>query len=464
VRPRCRCHVAAAAAAPPRRRIRLAHRGACPTRLRTRAGLIHRDLTPSNVFLTHDSIFKIGDFGLSREFGAPASLGDLATHPPALLPSGQSSFSELLASADGTADGVADGAADGGDEWRSVSLPRFVSGSRHDRHDRSVTRGVGTTLYMSPEQRASRPYDFKVDVYALGVIFLELCCPFGTAMERITELTALQRRCVPRALAAAAPQLAEFVLWCTATDPRERPTAEEVLTSPVLSPVGAVLRVSAYRRTMHQVLPRIHETIERVRRVRSFTAADGGGGGGGERGEGGGGEELIVLDYVLDDASGSGGGEAPPAGERAELESLQASLAGMEGVVSVRAGSPPTAPLAGEASPGGLTPLQSPAGGPSSSAEWGAPFRLPPPSDGAAADGATAAPSAAAASKRLGGRGGGSVLQAASAAGGGKESESTASGCARPSPPPPPVPFLAAAPVGSNPHARLRRSSSFGGP
>ena len=78
--------------------------------------------------------------------------------------------------------------------------------------------------------------------------------------------------------------------------------SSQVLTSPVLSPVGAVLRVSAYRRTMHQVLPRIHETIERVRRVRSFTAADGGGGGGGERGEGGGGEELIVLDYVLDDA------------------------------------------------------------------------------------------------------------------------------------------------------------------
>jgi len=31
-------------------------------------------------------------------------------------------------------------------------------------------------------------------------------------MERITELTALQRRCVPRALAAAVPRLAASLL------------------------------------------------------------------------------------------------------------------------------------------------------------------------------------------------------------------------------------------------------------
>ena len=59
---------------------------------------------------------------------------------------------------------AADGATDGGDEWRSVSLPRFVSGSRHDRHDRSVTRGVGTTLYMSPEHISGAPFDTNADI------------------------------------------------------------------------------------------------------------------------------------------------------------------------------------------------------------------------------------------------------------------------------------------------------------
>ena len=38
------------------------------------ASLIHRDLTPNNVFITHDKTFKIGDFGLSREMTDADSL------------------------------------------------------------------------------------------------------------------------------------------------------------------------------------------------------------------------------------------------------------------------------------------------------------------------------------------------------------------------------------------------------
>ena len=34
--------------------------------------------------------------------------------------------------------------------------------AEHRASMRSATRGVGTTLYMSPEQRACRPYDHKV--------------------------------------------------------------------------------------------------------------------------------------------------------------------------------------------------------------------------------------------------------------------------------------------------------------
>jgi serine/threonine protein kinase len=184
------------------------------------SGLIHRDLTPANVFITHDHNFKIGDFGLSREMGTLAE-------PP---------------SSTSLADGVP-----------PSPVPTPLRSSPDGAKNRSVTKGVGTTLYMSPEQRASLPYDFKVDVYAAGVIFLEMCHPFGTQMERIAELTALKQHKVPSALEAEHPQLAHFILWCTAPDAAQRPTVEEVLASPLLSSHGTVLRISAHRASMHQV-------------------------------------------------------------------------------------------------------------------------------------------------------------------------------------------------------------------
>ncbi|KAJ8965482.1 hypothetical protein NQ317_017183 [Molorchus minor] len=55
-----------------------------------------------------------------------------------------------------------------------------------------------TQLYMSPEQFKSRIYDYKVDIYSLGLIFFELLVPFTTDMERFKILTDIKENKYPK--------------------------------------------------------------------------------------------------------------------------------------------------------------------------------------------------------------------------------------------------------------------------
>ena len=43
---------------------------------------------------------------------------------------------------------------------------------------------VGTSYYISPEQNKKENYGREVDIYALGITFFEMNCPFITAMEK----------------------------------------------------------------------------------------------------------------------------------------------------------------------------------------------------------------------------------------------------------------------------------------
>lgn len=109
-------------------------------------GLIHRDLKPGNIFFSLDGQVKIGDFGLVTDM-----LDERKVQTPC------------------------------GDE---TGLPSPTC-AQH-------TEQVGTHLYMSPEQLCGGPYNYKVDIYSLGLIFFELLVVFGTEMERIKTLRDLR--------------------------------------------------------------------------------------------------------------------------------------------------------------------------------------------------------------------------------------------------------------------------------
>jgi len=111
-------------------------------------GLIHRDLKPSNIYFSTDGVIKIGDFGL---------VTGSSTDPVSLSSQGDANTTTTTATRSST--------------------------------DNQLTDQVGTQLYMSPEQLAQKPYNHKVDIFSLGLIFLELLVPFSTQMERLRTLS-----------------------------------------------------------------------------------------------------------------------------------------------------------------------------------------------------------------------------------------------------------------------------------
>ncbi|XP_055612994.1 eukaryotic translation initiation factor 2-alpha kinase-like [Uranotaenia lowii] len=154
-------------------------------------GLIHRDLKPSNIFFSLDGRVKIGDFGLVTDSS------DLAYDSENNLPPG-------------------------------VILGGQVAAK--ERH----TRQVGTHLYMSPEQQKGLLYDYKVDIYSLGLILFELLVSFGTEMERICTLKDVRRNKFPDDFEEKYPNEYKLLQLMLAEKPCNRPTTFGIKARPPL--------------------------------------------------------------------------------------------------------------------------------------------------------------------------------------------------------------------------------------
>lgn len=158
-------------------------------------GLIHRDLKPSNIFFSQDGQIKIGDFGLVTDMSEIPNL--------------------VTACGDGT------------------GLPQCP------RH----TQQVGTHLYMSPEQLKGQHYDYKVDIYSLGLIFFELLVYFSTEMERIVTLRDLRDGKFPPKFSAKFPQEFELLKLMLSSVPAHRPPTDQLKyqLNEMIWPKGGIL-------------------------------------------------------------------------------------------------------------------------------------------------------------------------------------------------------------------------------
>ncbi|ETM99949.1 TKL/DRK protein kinase [Phytophthora nicotianae INRA-310] len=139
--------------------------------------VIHRDLKSRNILLTTDLDAKLTDFGVSRE-----------------------------------------------------------------RADHTMTAGVGTSLWMAPEVLMGERYDDKADIFSFGVVLSELdlqVLPYAHATEsdgschRMRDLAILQRMAMGKLRVQfsrnALASMVDVGVACVSLDPKDRPTAAEVL-------------------------------------------------------------------------------------------------------------------------------------------------------------------------------------------------------------------------------------------
>lgn len=131
-------------------------------------GFIHRDLKPANILLMKDMTVKIGDFGLVTQV------------------------------------------------------------TREDEsHQQQRTLSVGTHSYMAPEQKGNH-YESEVDIFALGLIWFELCWKFGTFQERDKTWKTIRDGDLPTEFVTEYPAETCEIKKMLSQDPKKRPNTGDL--------------------------------------------------------------------------------------------------------------------------------------------------------------------------------------------------------------------------------------------
>lgn len=211
--------------------------------------VVHRDIKPMNILLDSEGNVKLGDFGLAVEQRQKAAHQGHGTHKR-----GRSGTPALDTDAQDTTGDVSDTMSTGVGTamYRAPEVVGQVAGRTPLKlavgtgagmvGDQTTAAGLlGLTTAAAAGPTAQQKYDAKADMYSLGVVVFELWHPpFGTLMERIHTITKLKEAegrpegMAPEFRKQAPESLLKLLELLLAKDPNARPSAEELLRSPLL--------------------------------------------------------------------------------------------------------------------------------------------------------------------------------------------------------------------------------------